>query len=227
MEFLKLIRTKRKRARHRRGHAEARAECRLLRRREEAHRNAADDPAGAGFWPSSTKPTPAWISTRSRSWPKGINALRCPDRSMLVITHYQRLLDYVQPDFVHVLSDGRIVRSGGREPGPPAREGRLWPPSGEQAGGIGTNPMPSSNRSIALPYADHFGAVAASLPGSDLPWLRDLRDRGLRPFPPPGACHRRGSKRWKYTNLHPVAAREFAPAIPAAGESTCCRRRRL
>jgi Fe-S cluster assembly ATP-binding protein len=46
---------------------------------------------------------------------KGINALRSPDRSMLVITHYQRLLDYVQPDFVHVLSDGRIVRSGGRE----------------------------------------------------------------------------------------------------------------
>jgi len=46
---------------------------------------------------------------------KGINALRAPDRSMLVITHYQRLLDYVQPDFVHVLSDGRIVRSGGRE----------------------------------------------------------------------------------------------------------------
>jgi Fe-S cluster assembly ATP-binding protein len=46
---------------------------------------------------------------------KGINALRSPQRSMLVITHYQRLLDYVQPDFVHVLSDGRIVRSGGRE----------------------------------------------------------------------------------------------------------------
>jgi len=46
---------------------------------------------------------------------KGINSLRSPDRSMLVITHYQRLLDYVQPDFVHVLSDGRIVRSGGRE----------------------------------------------------------------------------------------------------------------
>ena len=46
---------------------------------------------------------------------KGINALRSPDRSMLVITHYQRLLDYVQPDFVHVLSDGRIVRSGSRD----------------------------------------------------------------------------------------------------------------
>jgi len=46
---------------------------------------------------------------------KGINALRAPQRAMLVITHYQRLLDYVKPDFVHVLSNGRIVRSGGSE----------------------------------------------------------------------------------------------------------------
>jgi Fe-S cluster assembly ATP-binding protein len=42
----------------------------------------------------------------------GVNALRAPDRSFLVITHYQRLLDYIVPDFVHVLADGRIVRSG-------------------------------------------------------------------------------------------------------------------
>ena len=42
----------------------------------------------------------------------GINALRGPDRSMIVITHYQRLLDYIKPDFVHVMVDGRIVRSG-------------------------------------------------------------------------------------------------------------------
>jgi Fe-S cluster assembly ATP-binding protein len=46
---------------------------------------------------------------------KGINSLRSPERAMLVITHYQRLLDYVEPDFVHVLSAGRIVRSGGSE----------------------------------------------------------------------------------------------------------------
>jgi Fe-S cluster assembly ATP-binding protein len=45
----------------------------------------------------------------------GINQMRSPDRSMLVITHYQRLLDYVVPDFVHVLVDGRIAHSGGRE----------------------------------------------------------------------------------------------------------------
>jgi len=46
---------------------------------------------------------------------KGINALRGPERSILMITHYQRLLDYVAPDFVHVLADGRIAESGGPE----------------------------------------------------------------------------------------------------------------
>jgi len=45
----------------------------------------------------------------------GVNALRSPERSAIVITHYQRLLDYVVPDFVHVLSGGRIAHSGGRE----------------------------------------------------------------------------------------------------------------
>jgi len=43
---------------------------------------------------------------------KGINALRDPQRSIVLVTHYQRLLDYVEPDYVHVLSKGRIVRSG-------------------------------------------------------------------------------------------------------------------
>ena len=45
----------------------------------------------------------------------GITAMRSPDRGILVITHYQRLLNYIKPDFVHVLVDGRIVRSGGPE----------------------------------------------------------------------------------------------------------------
>jgi Fe-S cluster assembly ATP-binding protein len=45
----------------------------------------------------------------------GVNALRTPERAMLVITHYQRLLDYIVPDHVHVLAKGRIVRSGGPE----------------------------------------------------------------------------------------------------------------
>jgi Fe-S cluster assembly ATP-binding protein len=46
---------------------------------------------------------------------KGINALRSSDRSFVVVTHYQRLLNYVMPDFVHVLLGGRIVKSGGKE----------------------------------------------------------------------------------------------------------------
>ena len=42
----------------------------------------------------------------------GVNALRSPDRAIVLVTHYQRLLDYIEPDFVHVLSNGRIVKSG-------------------------------------------------------------------------------------------------------------------
>ncbi len=45
----------------------------------------------------------------------GVNKLRTPENAAIVITHYQRLLDYIKPDFVHVLYKGRIVRSGGPE----------------------------------------------------------------------------------------------------------------
>jgi Fe-S cluster assembly ATP-binding protein len=46
---------------------------------------------------------------------KGVNALRSPERAIIVVTHYQRLLNFIVPDFVHVLSEGRIVKSGGKE----------------------------------------------------------------------------------------------------------------
>lgn len=49
-----------------------------------------------------------------RSVAEGVNALRHPDRAIILVTHYQRLLDYIEPDYVHVLSGGRIVRSGGK-----------------------------------------------------------------------------------------------------------------
>lgn len=45
----------------------------------------------------------------------GINAMRSPERAIVVVTHYQRLLEYVEPDFVHVMAEGRIVRSGDKE----------------------------------------------------------------------------------------------------------------
>ena len=50
-----------------------------------------------------------------RTVASGVNALRAADRSMLVVTHYQRLLNYIVPDFLHVLVDGQIARSGGKE----------------------------------------------------------------------------------------------------------------
>jgi Fe-S cluster assembly ATP-binding protein len=46
---------------------------------------------------------------------RGVNALRAGDRAMIVITHYQRLLDYIVPDFIHVLYEGRIVKSGAKD----------------------------------------------------------------------------------------------------------------
>ena len=46
---------------------------------------------------------------------EGVNKLRSPDRSIVVVTHYQRLLDYIVPDHVHVLAGGRIIQSGGKE----------------------------------------------------------------------------------------------------------------
>jgi len=46
---------------------------------------------------------------------EGVNSLRGPERAFLVITHYQRLLDYIVPDYVHVMAGGRIVASGGKE----------------------------------------------------------------------------------------------------------------
>ncbi|MGH7042976.1 MAG: Fe-S cluster assembly ATPase SufC, partial [Acetobacteraceae bacterium] len=45
----------------------------------------------------------------------GVNAMRRADRAMVLVTHYQRLLDYIVPDYVHVLANGRIVKSGGPE----------------------------------------------------------------------------------------------------------------
>ena len=50
-----------------------------------------------------------------RTVANGVNALRSPDRAMLIITHYQRLLHHIVPDYVHVLAEGRIVRSGGKD----------------------------------------------------------------------------------------------------------------
>jgi Fe-S cluster assembly ATP-binding protein len=64
---------------------------------------------------------------------KGVNAMRSPDRAIIVVTHYQRLLDYIVPDYVHVLSGGRIVKSGGKELALELeRKGYTWIETGAQ-----------------------------------------------------------------------------------------------
>jgi Fe-S cluster assembly ATP-binding protein len=63
---------------------------------------------------------------------EGVTALRSPERSMLVITHYQRLLNYIRPDHVHVMVDGRIVRSGGPEVALELEEGGYAEYQGEE-----------------------------------------------------------------------------------------------
>src|SRR5690606_27752363 len=79
----------------------------------------------------------------------GVNRLRSPDRSMIVITHYQRLLDYIVPDRVHVLAQGRIAKSGGPELARELEErGYEWivGPAAQAAAG---NNRPAAGRSAA------------------------------------------------------------------------------
>lgn len=69
-----------------------------------------------------------------RTVSEGVNALRSPDRSVVLVTHYQRLLDYIEPDFVHVLADGRIVRTGDKSLAKELEErGYSWLADGEAA----------------------------------------------------------------------------------------------
>ena len=70
---------------------------------------------GPGSPSRSTASSDARRAASPSNVAEGVNALRAPDRAFLVITHYQRLLDYIRPDVVHVLADGRIVETGGPE----------------------------------------------------------------------------------------------------------------
>jgi Fe-S cluster assembly ATP-binding protein len=77
---------------------------------KEAQRNLSDGDAGAS---SRSSTTDSGLDIDAlRTVAKGVNELRAPDRATVMITHYKRLLDYVVPDRVHVLQDGRIIQSG-------------------------------------------------------------------------------------------------------------------
>lgn len=117
----------------------------------------------------------------------GVNALRSPDRSMLVITHYQRLLEYLKPDVVHVMANGRIVKTGGPELALELEaEGYEIHRSGSLMG--------------VVPQLSAFEtALAASLPTGE---LRAALETG-------GLPHRR-VEAWKWSDLRAALAK--APA---------------
>ena len=94
---------------------EPRRQRRLLRRRKEAQRDLPDGRHGSDARPDGRDRFRAGHRCAARPSPKAIDSLRRPDNAILVVTHYQRLLNYIVPDVVHVMLDGRIVKTGGKD----------------------------------------------------------------------------------------------------------------
>ena len=157
----------------------------------------------------------------------GVNALRSPDRAMVVITHYQRLLNYIVPDFVHVMSKGRVVKSGGKELALELEASGYA--QFEEAIGRGLRFRRDHARKYDLNGFDHgccigkadtdarpselFAAARDRLPGSGP--VSEVRRGAFDDFAQRGLPHRR-IEEWKYTDLRALL-REIAAA--------CCRTR--
>ena len=97
-------------------------------------------------WRSSTRPTPGLDIDALRIVAEGVNAMLNPDLGVLLITHYQRLLNHITPDYVHVLAAGRIVKTRGQGPRSAARGGGLRP---DPARGGPTMPTCPTRRSTS------------------------------------------------------------------------------
>jgi Fe-S cluster assembly ATP-binding protein len=115
---------------------------------------------------------------------KGVNAFRSPHRAMLVITHYQRLLNYIVPDFVHVLVDGRIVKSGGKR----------WPGNSKRRATTGSRPTPRWRRRRARDgKAVAMIHVAQELAGISRTLSSSRRTARQEPHPGSTSSAQRGS----------------------------------
>ena len=122
-----------------------------------------------------------------RSVSEGVNAMRSPDRAFIVVTHYQRLLNYIVPDFVHVLSDGKIVRSGGRELALELEEKGY---AGQTAAG-----------------ARQVMETMVQAPA----WVKERRETAAKRFAEVGFPTTR-QEDWRFTNIAPIADAKFALA---------------
>ena len=137
---------------------------------------------------------------------EGVNALRSPERSFVVITHYQRLLDYIVPDFVHVMSRGKIVALGRQGAGARARRARLR--RLRRRGGVMAE-LPTRIRTRAEDaLARHFASLAGDDP------IYDIRATAFDAFMEKGLPHRRVED-WKYTDLRSLMSDAPGPAAPA------------
>ena len=140
----------------------------------------------------------------------GVNAMRSPERAFIVVTHYQRLLNYIVPDYVHVLSDGRIVRSGGRELALELEEkgyGWLEAPS-----------TGSGQAAVASAGVTH----ATSAPA----WVRGApRDSGGRVFAEIGFPTTR-QEDWRFTNVAPIADAQVRAGRRRVAQARVAGRRR-
>ena len=142
----------------------------------------------------------------------GVNALRSPDRAMVVITHYQRLLNYIVPDFVHVMSNGRVVKSGDKESGAGAGGFRLHPVrrrSLTRTDVVMNVVLAKTETGRAL--SDYFALARDRLPGAGK--LAEIRRQAFEAYERAGLPHRR-IEDWKYTDLRALM-REVLPLAPA------------
>jgi Fe-S cluster assembly ATP-binding protein len=113
-EFMKLVREKAEFVNLDPAHA-ARRQRGVLGRREEARRDLPDGHARPPKLAILDETDSGLDIDALKIVSEGVNKLRGPERAFVLITHYQRLLNYIRPDYVHILMDGRIVRSGGFE----------------------------------------------------------------------------------------------------------------
>ncbi len=151
----------------------------------------------------------------------GVNALRSPDRAMIVITHYQRLLNYIVPDHVHVMSKGRVVKSGGKElalelEGTATRSSKTQRPEWDNMNVV------AKTRRQARVLAEQFAQRTAGCPAARR-WRRCARGRST--FRAKGLPHRR-IEDWKYTDLRALM-REVAPPAPAPDKAALAQAAKL
>ncbi len=155
----------------------------------------------------------------------GVNALRSPERAMLVITHYQRLLNYIVPDRVHVLSDGRVARSGGPELALELEESGYaeFGDAGCVRGSADHGPVQSSNSGPrpSRPISTSSTSAEKALPGARNAWVSELRRKAIETYGRLGLPHRR-IEAWKYTDLRARLDRGASAACARPG----CRSRR-